>query len=132
MSKTDPVADLLTRIRNANRNGVAQVDVPNSRTKLGVVETLKRSGFVRDFRVIEDERQGSIRVYLKYGPDGEKIINEINRVSSPGCRVYVAADALPRPLDGLGVAIVSTNAGVLSDAEARAKRIGGEVLCEVW
>jgi small subunit ribosomal protein S8 len=132
MSKTDPVADLLTRIRNANRNGVAQVDVPNSRTKLGVVETLKRSGFVRDFRVIEDARQGSIRVYLKYGPDGEKIINEINRVSSPGCRVYVAADALPRPLDGLGVAIVSTNAGVLSDAEARAKRIGGEVLCEVW
>jgi small subunit ribosomal protein S8 len=132
MSKTDPIADLLTRIRNANRNGVAQVEVPNSRTKLGVVETLKRSGFVRDFRVIEDERQGSIRVYLKYGPDGEKIINEINRVSSPGCRVYVAADALPRPLDGLGVAIVSTNAGVLSDAEARAKRIGGEVLCEVW
>jgi small subunit ribosomal protein S8 len=132
MSKTDPIADLLTRIRNANRNGVAQVDVPNSRTKLGVVETLKRSGFVRDFRVIEDARQGSIRVYLKYGPDGEKIINEINRVSSPGCRVYVAADALPRPLDGLGVAIVSTNAGVLSDAEARAKRIGGEVLCEVW
>ena len=132
MSKTDPIADLLTRIRNANRNGVAQVDVPNSRTKLGVVETLKRSGFIRDFRVVEDERQGSIRVYLKYGPDGEKIINEINRVSSPGCRVYVAADALPRPLDGLGVAIVSTNAGVLSDAEARAKRIGGEVLCEVW
>ena len=132
MSKTDPIADLLTRIRNANRNGVSQVDVPNSRTKLGVVETLKRSGFVRDFRVIEDARQGSIRVYLKYGPDGEKIINEINRVSSPGCRVYVAADALPRPLDGLGVAIVSTNAGVLSDAEARAKRIGGEVLCEVW
>ena len=111
---------------------MAQVDVPNSRTKLGVVETLKRSGFVRDFRVIEDERQGSIRVYLKYGPDGEKIINEINRVSSPGRRVYVAADALPRPLDGLGVAIVSTNQGVLSDAEARAKRIGGEVLCEVW
>jgi small subunit ribosomal protein S8 len=132
MSKTDPISDLLTRIRNANRNGVAQVEVPNSRMKLGVVETLKRSGFLRDFRVIEDARQGTIRVYLKYGPDGEKIINELNRVSSPGCRVYVGAEDLPRPLDGLGVAIVSTNAGVLSDAEARAKRVGGEVLCEVW
>lgn len=132
MSKTDPIADLLTRIRNANTIGLAQVDVPNSRTKVGVVETLKRSGFVRDFRVIEDGRQGTIRVYLKYGPDGEKIINEINRVSSPGRRVYVAVDELPRPLDGLGVAIVSTNKGVLSDAEARQAKVGGEVLCEVW
>jgi small subunit ribosomal protein S8 len=132
MSKTDPIADLLTRIRNANRIGLAQVEIPNSRAKVGVVETLKRSGFVRDFRVIEDGRQGTIRVYLKYGPDGEKIINEIKRVSTPGRRVYVAADALPRPLDGLGVAIVSTNVGVLSDGEARAKKVGGEVLCEVW
>lgn len=132
MSKTDPIADLLTRIRNANLIGLAQVDVPNSRAKAGVVETLKRCGFVRDFRVIEDERQGTIRVYLKYGPDGEKIINEINRVSKPGRRVYVGADELPRPLDGLGVAIVSTNKGVLSDSEAREKKLGGEVLCEVW
>jgi small subunit ribosomal protein S8 len=132
MSKTDPIADLLTRIRNANTIGLPQVDVPNSRTKVGVVETLKRSGFVRDFRVIEDGRQGTIRVYLKYGPDGEKIINEINRVSTPGCRVYLGAAELPRPLDGLGVAIISTNKGVLSDAEARAKKLGGEVLCEVW
>jgi small subunit ribosomal protein S8 len=132
MSKTDPIADLLTRIRNANLIGLAQVEIPNSRTKVGIVEALKRTGFVRDFRVIEDERQGTIRVYLKYGPDGEKIINEINRVSSPGRRVYVGSDELPRPLDGLGVAIVSTNKGVLSDAEARAKKLGGEVLCEVW
>jgi small subunit ribosomal protein S8 len=132
MSKTDPIADLLTRIRNANLIGLAQVDVPSSRTKVGIVETLKRSGFVRDFRVIEDERQGTIRVYLKYGPDGEKIINEIHRVSTPGRRVYLGSTELPRPLDGLGVAIVSTNKGVLSDAEARAKKLGGEVLCEVW
>ena len=86
MSKTDPISDLLTRIRNANRIGLAQVEIPNSRAKVGVVETLKRSGFVRDFRVIEDDRQGMIRVYLKYGPDGEKIINEIQRVSTPGRR----------------------------------------------
>jgi small subunit ribosomal protein S8 len=132
MSKTDPISDLLTRIRNANRIGLSQVDVPASRTKVGVVETLKRSGFVRDFRVIEDGRQGTIRVYLKYGPDGEKIINEINRVSSPGRRVFRASSELPRPLDGLGVAIVSTNKGVLSDGEARQQHLGGEVLCEVW
>ena len=132
MSKSDPIADLLTRIRNANTIGLSQVDIPNSRTKVGVVETLKRSGFVRDFRVIEDERQGTIRVYLKYGPDGEKIINTIKRVSTPGRRVYLGADELPRPLDGLGIAIVSTNKGVLSGAEARAKKLGGEILCEVW
>jgi small subunit ribosomal protein S8 len=132
MSKTDPISDLLTRIRNANRIGMAQVEVPSSRTKIGVVETLKRSGFIRDFRVIEDERQGTIRIYLKYGPDGEKIINEINRVSSPGRRVYLGSEELPRPLDGLGVAIVSTNKGVLSDSEARQRHLGGEVLCEVW
>jgi small subunit ribosomal protein S8 len=132
MSKPDPISDLLTRIRNANLIGMAQVEVPASRTKTGVVETLKRSGFIRDFRVIEDERQGTIRIYLKYGPDGEKIINEINRVSTPGRRVYVGSAELPRPLDGLGVAIVSTNKGVLSDSEARAQHLGGEVLCEVW
>jgi small subunit ribosomal protein S8 len=132
MSKSDPISDLLTRIRNANSIGMAQVEIPGSRIKVGVVETLKRSGFIRDFRVIEDGRQGTIRVYLKYGPDGEKIINEINRVSSPGRRVYVGSDELPRPLDGLGVAIVSTNKGVLSDGEARQQHLGGEVLCEVW
>jgi small subunit ribosomal protein S8 len=132
MSKSDPISDLLTRIRNANLIGQSQVDVPASRTKVGIVETLKRSGFVRDFRVIEDGRQGTIRVYLKYGPDGEKIINELSRVSSPGRRVYLGAKELPRPLDGLGVAIVSTNKGVLSDSEARQQQLGGEVLCEVW
>jgi small subunit ribosomal protein S8 len=132
MSKPDPISDLLTRIRNANRIGMAQVEIPSSRVKVGVVETLKRSGFIRDFRVIEDERQGTIRVYLKYGPDGEKIINEINRVSTPGRRVYLGSTEIPRPLDGLGVAIVSTNKGILSDGEARQQHLGGEVLCEVW
>src|SRR5688500_16709478 len=128
MSKPDPISDLLTRIRNANRIGMAQAEVPGSQMKVGVVETLKRSGFIRDFRVIEDERQGTIRIYLKYGPDGEKIINEINRVSTPGRRVYKGSQELPRPLDGLGVAIVSTNKGVLSDNEARQQHLGGEVL----
>ncbi len=132
MSNSDPISDLLTRIRNATRNRVAHVDVPASRTKQGVVETLKRTGFVRDFRVVEDEQQGMIRVFLKYGPDGETIINRIERISRPGRRVYRACGELPRVLDGLGIAVVSTNKGILSDQEARAAKVGGEVLCQVW
>lgn len=132
MSMTDPVADLLTRIRNATRNRVAEVDVPSSSLKLAVTETLKRHGFIRDYRTIEDDRQGVIRVFLKYGPDGEALINEIRRVSKPGRRVYRGADALGKVQDGLGISVVSTNGGVLSDHEARAKRLGGEVLCELW
>ncbi len=132
MSKSDPVADLLTRIRNATRNHVAHVDVPASRTKQGVVETLKRAGYIRDFRVVEDECQGMIRVFLKYGPDGENVISRIQRVSRPGRRVYRTFRELPRVLDGLGIAVVSTNKGILSDQEARAARAGGEVLCEIW
>lgn len=132
MSMTDPVADLLTRIRNAVRNKVAEVSVPSSTVKLAVVETLKRSGFLRDYRSIEDGRQGAIRIFLKYGPDGERIINEIRRVSRPGRRVYRGTEDLAKVQDGLGISVVSTNQGVLTDHEARAKKLGGEVLCEVW
>ncbi len=132
MSMTDPVADLLTRIRNALRNKVAEVEAPSSSLKIAVVETLKRSGFVRDYRNVEDGKRGSLRIFLKYGPDGEHIINVIRRVSRPGCRVYRAADELAKVQDGLGISVLSTNQGVLTDHEARAKKVGGEVLCEVW
>lgn len=132
MSMTDPIADLLTRIRNALRNKVAEVEAPSSNIKLAVVETLKRCGFVRDYRNVEDGGQGTIRVFLKYGPDGEHVINVIRRVSRPGRRVYRASDELGKVQDGLGISVVSTNQGVLSDHEARAKRLGGEVICEVW
>ncbi|HYC77439.1 MAG TPA: 30S ribosomal protein S8 [Planctomycetota bacterium] len=132
MSMTDPIADLLTRIRNAVANRETEVEVPASRVKTAVVETLKRAGFIRDWRTVEDDRQGVIRIFLKYGPDGEQIINTIRRVSKPGRRVYRAGADLPKILDGLGVAVVSTNQGMLSDHEARAKKIGGEVVCEVW
>ncbi len=129
---TDPIADLLTRIRNAVTNGEDSVDAPASNLKREIVEALKRHGFVRDFRVVEDGHRGIIRVFLKYGPDGEKVISHIQRVSRPGRRVYRNAQDLPKVLDGLGVAIVSTNCGILSDNEARTRNVGGEILCEVW
>jgi small subunit ribosomal protein S8 len=132
VSMTDPVADLLTRIRNAVRNRVAETDIPSSSLKLAVVETMKRHGFIRDYRSIEDARQGVIRVFLKYGPDGEKLINEIRRVSKPGRRVYRGHADLGKVQDGLGISVLSTNHGVLSDHEARAQKLGGEVLCEMW
>jgi small subunit ribosomal protein S8 len=132
MSMTDPVADLLTRLRNAARNRVAEVDAPASNLKLAVVETLKRTGFVRDYRTVENGKSGVIRIFLKYGPDGESLINHVQRVSKPGRRVYRGAGDLAKVQDGLGIAVVSTNQGVLSDHEARAKKLGGEVLCELW
>lgn len=132
MSMTDPIADLLTRIRNANTIRMAHCDVPASRMKRGIVDVLKQQGYIRDYRVIEDGVQGSLRVYLKYGPDGEFIINSIQRVSKPGRRVYTGAEGIPKVLNGLGISILSTSRGVLSDGDARTQHIGGEVLAEVW
>jgi small subunit ribosomal protein S8 len=132
MSMTDPVADMLTRIRNANRIKLPHIDVPASNLKRGIADVLKRTGFVRDFRVIEDSKQGSLRVFLKYGPDGEFVISRINRVSKPGRRVYRGVSELPKVLNGLGIAILSTSRGILSDHDAREARVGGEVLAEVW
>jgi len=132
MSMTDPIADLLTRIRNANTIRMPHVDIPASRVKRGIVEVLKQQGYIRDYRVIEDGVQGSIRVYLKYGPDGEFVINSIQRVSKPGRRVYKGVEEIPKVLDGLGIAILSTSKGILADNDARTGRVGGEVLAEVW
>ncbi len=134
MSMTDPIADMLTRIRNANCIKRKQVDIPMSNLKLAIADALKRSGYIVDFRVLEGERpvDRTLRVELKYGPDGENVINEIRRFSSPGRRVYRGVKELPKVLNGLGVCILSTSNGILSDAEARAKNVGGEVLATVW
>jgi len=133
MVMTDPVADMLTRVRNALRIERLEVSMPSSRLKVGVASVLKREGFVADYSVEKaDAVRPSLTVTLKYGPEGEKVINEIKRVSKPGRRVYCGAKELPRVLNGLGIVVVSTPKGVLSDREARKEHVGGEVLCTVW
>ncbi len=138
MSMTDPVADLLTRIRNANINGYREVKLPYSTLKKGILRVLKEQGFIVDYRseMLESKRQkgpkATLCVELKYGPDGEKVINHIQRVSKPGRRWYSTSRELPNVLDGLGVAVVSTSKGILSNIEARKLGVGGEILCEVW
>jgi len=132
MSMTDPISDLLTRIRNATTVRHDRTDVPASSMKLEVATILKQEGFIRTFKVIEEGPQGVIRIYLKYAEDGEPVIHGLKRVSRPGCRIYRGVDDLPRVQNGLGVAVISTNRGVLTDEQARGLRVGGEVLCEIW
>ena len=133
MSMQDPIADMLTRIRNAVHAGLGKVDVKRSRICLGVAQVLKDEGYITDVQTVEDNTgQGLLRVYLKYGPQGEKLIQQIDRVSKPGRRVYRGVEALPRVLNGLGICVVSTSQGVLSDRQCRARRVGGEVLCTVY
>ncbi len=129
---TDPIADLLTRIRNALRIERPSVDIPSSRLKVGIAEALQREGYIWDFEVIEQVPQNVLRINLKYGPNGERVIQELKRVSKPGRRHYVAVSDVPEVLDGLGISVLSTNQGVLSNREARSKNVGGEVLCSVW
>lgn len=131
MAISDPIADMLTRIRNGLRNRAKTVNCLNSRVCRGIAEVLKDEGYIGSFDVIEDGRQGQIRLELKYGPGGEALISRITRSSKPGCRVYQSVDALPRPLQGLGIAVVSTSKGVLSDRKCRTERVGGELLCVV-
>lgn len=132
MTMTDPIADMLTRIRNALANHEGKVDVPASQVKLGILEVLKREGYISDFKVAEEGVGRMVRVYLKYGPQGERVISELQRVSRPGRRVYRGVEDLPRVRDGLGIAVVSTPKGVLSDRECRQGKVGGEVICSVW
>ena len=132
MSMTDPVSDMLTRIRNATTVRHARTDIPASKTKLEIAKILKQEGYIRTFKTLEEGPQGLIRVYLKYAEDGEPVIHGLQRVSKPGRRVYRGADDLPRVRNGLGVAVVSTNRGVLTDEQARSLRVGGEILCEIW
>ncbi len=129
---TDPIADMLTRIRNAVRIEKTYVDIPLSKEKKGIVDVLKREGYIWDWEVVEGKPVSFLRVHLKYGADGEGVVNTITRVSSPGCRVYAAVEDLKPVLNGLGIRILSTNMGILSDREAKLKKVGGEVLCQIW
>ncbi len=131
MSMSDPIADMLTRIRNAARNRARHVVVKRSKVCTGIAEVLKREGYISDFDSIDDGRQGQLRIALKYGPRGEQIIHHLDRVSRPGRRVYNGVEELPRPMAGLGIAIVSTSSGILSDRQCRDQKVGGELLCTV-
>ncbi|SHG11838.1 30S ribosomal protein S8 [Ornithinibacillus halophilus] len=132
MVMTDPIADMLTRIRNANMVKHEKLELPASKMKKEIADILKREGFVRDYELVEDNKQGVLRIFLKYGVNEERVITGIKRISKPGLRVYAKAGEVPRVLNGLGIAIVSTSKGVLSDKEARAQAVGGEVLAYVW
>ncbi len=132
MAMTDPIADMLTRIRNANMVRHEIVEIPASNVKREIAEILKREGFIRDAEYIEDTKQGIIRVFLKYGPNNERVITGLKRISKPGLRVYAKNNEVPRVLGGLGIAIISTSQGVLTDREARNKQTGGEVLAYIW
>jgi small subunit ribosomal protein S8 len=132
MQITDPIADMLTRIRNANTAKHETVDIPASNMKKAIAEILNEEGYIKGYQIIEDGKQGVIRVTLKYGANKEKVISGIKRVSKPGLRMYAPADELPRVLKGLGIAIVSTSKGIMTDKEARKLHVGGEVLAFVW
>jgi small subunit ribosomal protein S8 len=129
---TDPIADMLTRIRNANIVYHDSVEIPGSKMKLAVAKILKEEGYVRDYTYFDDGKQGILRVYLKYGANKEKVITGIKRISKPGLRVYANKDEVPRVLSGLGIAILSTSKGIMTDRQAREEGIGGEVICYVW
>lgn len=129
---TDPIADMLTRIRNAVRIEKAAVDIPFSIEKKGIADVLKREGYIWDWEEIEAKPASVLRIHLKYGANGEKIVNTIKRISKPGCRVYASTSDLKPVLNGLGIRVLSTNRGILSDREAKLKNVGGEIICTIW
>lgn len=132
MVMTDPIADMLTRLRNANSVYHEKVEIPGSKIKQAIAAILKEEGFIKDFDFVADNKQGVLRLSLKYGPNREKVITGIKRISKPGLRVYVKSEQLPRVLGGLGIAIVSTSKGMMSDKQARKNGLGGEVVAYVW
>ncbi len=132
MTMTDPIADMLTRIRNANVVKHETVDVPASNIKKELARILLEEGFIRGYDVIEDGKQGIIRIQLKYGQTGERVISGLKRISKPGMRVYADKHEVPRVLNGLGISIISTSKGILTDKQARKENVGGEVICYVW
>lgn len=132
MTMTDPIADFLTRVRNAVQVGKDRCDVPASKLKLHLCRILQEEGFIRTFKVLEEGPQGTIRVYLRYSPDGEPAIRGLERISRPGLRVYRGVDELPKVRGGIGMAVISTPKGLMTDSKAREERLGGEVLCRVW
>ena len=132
MTMTDPIADMLTRVRNANMARHEKLEVPASNMKKEIARILKDEGFVRDVEFVDDSKQGIIRIFLKYGPENEPVISGLKRISKPGLRVYAKRDEVPRVLGGLGIAIISTSQGVVTDKQARQTQVGGEVLAYVW
>ncbi len=129
---TDPIADMLTRIRNANLAVHDRVDIPASRLKVEIAKILRAEGYIKNFKVLEADKRRVLRIYLKYGPGNQRIISGVRRVSRPGLRVYATSRRLPRVLSGLGVAILSTSQGIMSERAAKDRAVGGEVLCYVW
>lgn len=132
MSMTDPIADFLTRIRNALKAGHRFVDIPASNLKKQMAQILYEQGFIKNYIVIEDNRQGMLRIFLKYDPSGRPVIHELKRVSRPGRRYYVDVNNLPRVKNNMGIAIISTSRGIMTERKARRERVGGEVLCYIW
>ncbi len=132
MNMTDPVADLLTRIRNGVRAKLNKVDVPRSKLKVEIARILKDEGYIANFKLSEDDKQGNLRVYLKYGPGMERVITDLQRVSRPGCRIYCGKDQIPRVYGGLGINILSTSRGLMTGKAAAREGVGGEILCNVW
>lgn len=132
MTMTDPIADMLTRIRNANTVGHATVDIPTSKMKKSIADILVNEGYIKGYDIINEGVQGTMRVQMKYGAGKEKVISGIKKISKPGLKVYVKSNEVPKVLGGLGVAIISTSSGIISDREARKLGVGGEVICYVW
>jgi small subunit ribosomal protein S8 len=132
MNMTDPIADMITRIRNGVRARLPKIDVPASRLKAEIARILRDEGYIANYRVVDDGRQGTIRIFLKYGPGWERVITDLQRVSRPGCRIYCGKGEIPRVYGGLGINILSTSHGVMTGREAARTGVGGEILCNVW
>jgi small subunit ribosomal protein S8 len=132
MSMSDPLADMITRIRNAVMVNLRTVEMPLSTLKVGVAKVLKDEGFIEDYQILKETVQGTMRINLKYGANGEKVVTGLRRVSKPGKRIYVKSDKIPKVMSGLGIAVLSTSKGIITDRQARQLGVGGEVLCNVW
>ena len=132
MNMTDPIADMITRIRNGVRARLPKIDVPASKLKVEIARILKDEGYITNFKSLEDQKQGQIRIFLKYGPGMEQVITDLQRVSRPGCRIYCGKDQIPRVYGGLGINILSTSRGVMTGRAAAREGVGGEILCNIW
>jgi small subunit ribosomal protein S8 len=132
MSMTDPIADMLTRIRNALIASYNTVDIPSSRLKIDIAKVLKSEGFIKNFKIIDDQKQGIMRIFFKYDDNGDSVIDGLKRMSKPGCRMYSKSDRIPIVLNGYGINILSTSKGIITDKQAKKMGIGGEVICSIW
>lgn len=132
MSQTDPIADLLTRIRNAARVKKREVSIPSSKLKVEIAKILKEEGYIRNFKMVDDNKQGILNIALKYTDDNQSVISGLRRISRPGCRLYCTRDSIPKVLDGLGIAVISTSRGILTGRRCQDLGVGGEILCHIW